>query len=372
MSQMPLFPRDPLMTSRMAGRGRLLAPLCAAMIAGCADPAVAPHVPAPPKDATTLFWRLENDHRAVNLSMAAPYDTLRIRAVPHDGAGRPLSLDGSLTFTSSEPARVRVSADGLIRAVAPGANVFVVSTLVADNVRHVDTTIVSVTASATPLKVARFSVQPVAPDSARWAVHHDWQTFVPGYTKMLPLRVEDATGARITGVAVRYTSSDPMLAPINATTGEIKSKRTGRAMFTAEATIHGKRWRDSVEFRFDWPVHAWAVAIDKAAPGAAPRIEFDPAIQRISKGGAVTFHNFSTSAIGITFDDPTNVVERQVLGCVIFPDQGGSGNIAPFGGGTPNLFLNCRSRRFPVPGVYTFRTTVGGGIGTIIVEDRDP
>lgn len=358
-------------------RGLRLAPLCAATIcaaavAGCVDDAVAPHVPAPPTDATALYWSLRNDHRAVTLSTVAPHDTLRVRAVPHDGAGRPLNLGGTLTYTSSQPARVQVSADGLIRAVAPGANVYVVSTLAAGNVRHVDTTVVNVTTHASPPTVALFSTQPVAPDSARWAIHFDFQTFVPGYDKRLPLQVRDAAGTPITGVAVRYTSSDPRLAPIGSFTGEIRSKRRGRATFTAEATIYGTKRTDSVEFHFDWPVHAWAIAWNRAAPGETPRVVFDPATQRISTGGAVMFINMTDSAMGIVFDDPTHVEERTTLGCVLLPDQGGSGNIAPVGGGPPNLLLNCRSRRFPVPGVYPFRSTVTGASGAIIVEDREP
>lgn len=369
--------RAPRMEGRVLRRDALLPWIGAAMLgavamAGCVDDALAPHVPAPPTDATPLYWSLRNDHRAVTLSTVAPYDTLRITAVPHDAVGRPLDLEGERTYTSTEPGRVQVSSDGLIRAVAPGVNVYVISTLAAGNVRHADTTVVNVTASASPPSVAFFSTRPVAPDSARWAVHFDWQTFVPGYDKRLPLRVTDANGAPITGVAVRYTSSDPSMVPIGSFTGEIKSKRRGRATFTAEATIFGTKWTDSVDFDFDWPVHAWVIAMDQAAPGEAPRVAFDPVTQRISRGGAVMFINMTESPAGIVFDDPTHVEERTTLGCVLLPDQGGSGNIAPFGGGPPNILLNCRSRRFPVPGVYPFQITPTGARGVIIVEDREP
>jgi plastocyanin len=168
---------------------------------------------------------------------------------------------------------------------------------------------------------------------------------------------------------VRYASSDPVLAPIHSFSGAITSKRLGRATYTAEATIYGTKWRDSVEFEFDWPAVGWAVAQNQAAPDEAPRVTFDPAVVRIGAGGTVLFSNFTTVALEVVFDDPTHVEERTTFGCPYFPDQGGGGNIASFGGGVPNPWLNCRSRRFPVPGVYTYRITPDGPTRTIIVEE---
>jgi hypothetical protein len=350
----------------------LVAPLCVAMFTGCLDDAVAPHVPAPPADATPLFWGLRNDHRAVTLSTAAPYDTLRIRAVPHDGAGRALSLEGAkVTYTSAQPSRAVVSDSGIIRAIAPGTNIYVISQLVVNNVRHVDTTVVNVTTHATPPAVALFSSAPVAPDSARWVMHHDELSLLPGFSKRLPLRIEDAAGRPITGVAVRYSSSDPVLAPIVPFTGEIKSKRLGRATFTAEATIYGTTWKDSVEFVFDWPPYS-AVSIYKhrqSSPDVPPSLYYDPTYVRIGKGGTVAFRSYAQMAVQVEFDDPTHVEERTTLRCAYAAvDPGGSGNIALFGDATISL-NHCRSRRFPVPGVYKFRVTPGGPTGTIVVEE---
>jgi hypothetical protein len=363
----------PIRASRTIGRARhrfsLLAPLYAALFAGCVDDAIAPHVPAPPTDVTPLFWYLRNDHRAVTLSTVAPYDTLRIRAVPHDGAGRPMSLEGELTYRSSQPARVEVSADGLIRAVTAGTNVYVISTFAAANLRHVDTTVVNVTTRASPAPVARFSVQPVPPDSTHWAIHHDVLASLPGYQKRPPLRVDDASGAPITGVAVRYTSSDPRLVPIHSFNGEIKSRRLGRATFTAEATIYGTTWRDSLELDFDWPPMGWVSMWNAAGQGAEPRIEPWPAIVRIKKGGTVVFSNDMPTTVGVVFDDPAQVVERTSLGCPSMVDPGGNGNIEPFNDSPYKGFQNCRSRRFPVTGVYTFRLTPSGATGKVIVEE---
>ena len=372
MTQMPSIIRAPHAVGRVLRRCLFLAPVCAAMLAGCVDDVVAPHVPARPADATPLYWSLRNDHRAVTLSIAAPHDTLRIRAVPLDGAGKPLILDGAATYTSSQPARVQVSADGLIRAIAPGTNVYVISSLASGNTRHVDTTIVTVTSLASPPAVGEFSVQPVPPDSARWTVFHNLLTLTPGYTKRLPLHVRDAAGNPIPGVAVRYTSSDPEQVPIGSFTGEIKAKGHGRATFAAEATIYGAKWVDSVEFAFDWPVATWMLVGNAAPPGAEPRLFADPSSVRIARGGTVTFMSLIEIPVGIEFDDPTNVEERTTLRCPVFPDMGGRGNIATFGGGPANFLLNCRSRRFPVPGEYTFRITPSGGTGRIVVEDRAP
>ena len=349
-------------------RRMLLAPLCVVIFAGCVEEPVAPHVPVPPKDATPLFWSLRNDHRAVTLSTVAPHDTLRIRAVPHDGAGRPLSLEGSVTYASTQPTRAVVSDAGLIRAIAPGTNIFVISTFVVGNVRHVDTTVVNVTTHASPSTAVRFSVQPVAPDSARWFV--EGAESLLGINKRLPLRIENAAGQPITGVAVRYTSSDPALVPINAFNGAIASKRLGRATFTAEATIYGTKWADSVEFEFDWMVYGYVQVIDQEnkSHGLPIRLGISPSIFRIGKGGAVAFQNSAGMPVGIVFDDPTHVEERTSLGCPLIVDVGGRGNIAPFGDAIFSL-AHCRSRRFPVPGVYTYRSTRDGATGTIIVEE---
>ena len=289
--------------------------------------------------------------------------------------GRPLDLEGTPTYVSSQPGYVLVSADGLVKAIAPRTNVYVIASLVAGNVRHVDTTVVNVTAVASPPTVAFFSVQPVAPDSTRWAIHQDPIGLIPGFVKQPPLRIQAAGGTPITGVAVRYTSSDPVLAPIHSFNGEIKSKRTGRVTFTAEATIYGTTWRDSVEYEFDWPAMGWAQVFSSAKAGEPPILYAAVPVIRIGKGGTVAFTNAVDIPVGIVFDDPTHVAATTSLQCPpaagLLP-QTGSGDIPPFGGGPLNLLKNCQSRRFPVPGVYTYRSTPAGATGTIIVEETAP
>jgi len=370
---MSVTTRFPRALDRALRRAVLLAPLGAALLAGCVDDTIAPHVPVSPQDATSLYWKLRNDHAAATLSTVAPYDTLRIRALPRDAMGRPLNLEGEITFTTSQPSRVQVSADGLVRAIAPGTNIVVVATLATGNLRHSDTTYVNVTTQVTPPTVGSFSAQPVPPDSARWTIHHDFLSFNPAYVKRLPLRIADANGKPITGLAVRYRSSDPVGVPINPTTGEIKSKRRGRYAFTAEATIYGKTWKDSVDFEFSWPVLAWIIPADRSGTAkGGSGIVLDPGSARIAQGGAVVFVPATEYPVGIVFDDPTHVEQTTGLGCVLFPDQGGRGDIAPFGGAPVNPFLNCRSRRFPVPGVYRFRTVPGDVRGEIHVEAAAP
>src|SRR4051812_21430714 len=87
--------------------GSVLALLLASTVLGCgSDDALS--APAAVTDGAQLYMALTLDHRAITLSTVPPYDTLRLTATPRNAAGAPLSLGDSITFTSSDPATVRV------------------------------------------------------------------------------------------------------------------------------------------------------------------------------------------------------------------------------------------------------------------------
>jgi plastocyanin len=120
------------------------------------------------------------------------------------------------------------------------------------------------------------------------------------------------------------------------------------------------------------------------APGPA----FEPNEIRVRPGGWVFWWNHSGQSAGVTFDDPTNVIEPTPV-CNAFetsPDFAfvipivypggfpcGSGNIPPF---HENIVdppvgdtYSFRIRQFPVAGVYNYRDPVTGATGRVVVTD---
>src|SRR5260221_10327275 len=65
---------------------------------------------------------------------------------------------------------VRVTAEGLVRAVSTTSGVSVIAELGVGPVRHADTAMVIVTNLSSPPLLASLSIHPVAPDSAIWSM----------------------------------------------------------------------------------------------------------------------------------------------------------------------------------------------------------
>src|SRR5690606_31567265 len=115
-----------------------------------------------------IFWRLELDQEAINLSLdqsRPEYHTYKLVATPLrlDGSTLPLTGDEQVQFESSDTNRVRVGADGWLtaRATTPTSSpVRVVASLRArpGPVTNADTVYVAVTEDVRPIE--SFSIQP--------------------------------------------------------------------------------------------------------------------------------------------------------------------------------------------------------------------
>ena len=321
------------------------------------DAAVAP---PPLVNDSNMYWALTLDQHAVTLSTVAPYDTIRLSATPRTFEGTALANLPAPTYTSLDLDRAVVSADGLVRVIKTGSRIPVVASLAVGNLRHADTAFFNVTSLATPPVLATFSIHPTPPDSAKTA---DSKTIVA--------QAATADGMAITGLSVYYTVSDPTTAMIDRVTGFLWKVRPGHVTVTATATAYGVTKTDTVTYVLGYPlIQLLTITAQKNASGQIVN-GFSPARLELGPGGSVFINNATGIPTDVTFDDPTNVAQDDVY-CGFSPSFCGSGNIAAWAKdpNDPSGITAVRLRRFPVPGTYTFHSTIFGTTGTIVVVDE--
>jgi len=339
-------------------------------------------------DPAQLFMALTIDHPAVNLSTAAGYNTLQLTATPRNALGEPMSGLSAPVFhldRDADSTTVTVTPTGLVTARAQtGDPVLVVAELrTGDNVRRVDTTFVTVTTNPTPPVLTTFSIDPVPPDSAIWAIRERraerqvpifWVFFSgiirnikvlqAGGALVLPQAL-DATDTPIVGLTVEYTSLDPTIATVDRRTGEAKPLRPGPVRIVARTTAYGVTKVDTATFMVTW---SFDQAISYNSNG-----ELVPSEVKIAPYGLVFwFNDGGAGDVDVTFDDPANVAKPFAGLCDFLTGRFGPG---PCGAGNfllpviPDLFdlSEVRVRQFPVPGDYPYHTSTGA-TGRIIVE----
>ena len=346
--------RRPARPSSWMVRGGAAAILAALL--GCGSDSVAP---TPTTDVSHFYWSLTLGQHAINLSTVAPYDTVRIAATPRKADGTPLTDTGvaAPTYRSTDPARVRVSRDGLLQAVSIGQAVAVIATLQVGNITHTDTALVYITNDAAPTAPAGFSIHPLPGDSTIWQANKLSNfTFAFAGTAIVP---HDSAGNPITGLGVYFQSSDTTVATINPTTGALDGNRPGQLSIIASTTAFGVVMADTILFTITMPV-SQLVAI-APPPNVNGDLVFAPSTVEIAAGGEIVWANYSLTPADVVFDDSTDVAE-DILICFC-----GSGNIAPIVGDS-TFGPGFSVRRFPVPGTYDYHTTApGGASGKIIV-----
>jgi plastocyanin len=347
--------RPPQWPSSWMVRGGAAAILAAVL--GCGSDSVAP---TPNTDVSRFYWSLTLDQHAINLSTVAPYDTVRIAATPREADGSALTDTdvAAPTYRSTDPARVRVDADGLLHAVSIGQAVAVIATLQVGNITHTDTALVYVTNDAAPAAPAGFSIHPLPGVSTIGQANMLSNfTFAFGGTTVVP---HDSAGNPITGLGIYFESSDTTVATISSTTGALDGNRPGQLSIIASTTAFGVVMADTIPFTITMPV-SQLVGIAPPSTNVNGNLIFDPSTVEIAAGGEIVWANYSLTPADIIFDDSTDVAE-DILICFC-----GSGNVAPIVGDStfgPGIVV----RRFPVPGTYDYHTTApGGASGKIIV-----
>ncbi|MBX6330254.1 MAG: Ig-like domain-containing protein [Gemmatimonadaceae bacterium] len=340
----------------------LAAALTIAVAGGCSDGALATR---PSADTSALYWSLTLDHRAVTLALTPPYDTVRLTAVPRNPWGAALDGLGPVTYTSTDLARVRVSADGVVQALADGTGVLVIASLQAGGVTHADTAVVDITSNPNPRPIASLSIHPVSPDSAKVAAQS-------AAGKQLTVRAFDVGSAPLSAL-VDFRSSDPAIATVDRNTGIVQGKRPGHVTIVASSTVYGATRADTLPFTIGEPVMYWIQVDRPAVAGAATATTFSPSKVTIGTGGTVMWTwRPDIPATDVTFDDPTNVAADTVgIFGPLHLGVSGPGNIPAVTTCTSDNPFGCfRSRTFPVPGVYTFHSTLTGASGQVTVVDE--
>lgn len=342
-------------------------------VAGCGglEP-VDPYQPI--TDPARLYQRLTLDHRAVNLALAEPYDTLQLTATPRNAAGAPMDGLPAPTFRSADTTLVWVSPEGLLQARQPALGVAVIAELAIEgNLRHADTAYVNVAATAPPTPDS-LTIDPVPPDSAVWGMLPlnalaGRVLFAIGpqiaFDPVLAPRVLDPSGTPIPDLIFEYESLDPSTVRVERWFGTVAVLRPGQAAIVVRSTVNGVALADTVIFKTTLPViNGFQI---QGAPGE--RSAFSPTEVTIRRNGYVFWTNLSWDSVEVTFDDPTHVLEIPQLCATLGGDFCLGGDIGRIEGSTNDFLLNTRGRRFPVPGTYIFRSTRTGNTGRVIVLD---
>jgi len=339
----------------------------------------------PETDGAKLYGSLTLNHRAINLSTAAPYDTIRLTATPRNLRGEPLEGLPAPTFRSSDTVAVWVTPDGLVQArAATGGAQVIAEVVTGDNVRHADTAYVKVTSNPTPPKLASFSIAPESPEDSVWFMTSstmNWAYVAYGllqaagisFEPILPLRALDSDGNPVLGLEVDYVSLAPANISLDRRSGTVQSVfgPPGKVTLIARTTAYGVAKADTTTVTVVAPMfHGFVLLEDEEG------FRIEPTEVTLRAGGYVSWFNVSTTgtAVGITFDDPTDVEIAADL-CTAFggfmPAFCEDGDIAPFFDEIPSL--SVRYRQFLEPGIYEFKTTVSGLKGRIrVIADDQP
>lgn len=294
------------------------------------------------QDPQDLFWKLQLDHHAINLSLdqsKPEYYTHKLVATPLRLDGTPLPSEDLPTFVSSDTNRVKVSADGVLTAravTAADAPVRVIATLTTGRgpVTNVDTAYVTVTNQVE--EVESFSIQPLRSNLGI------------GYDTIMAARILDSNGDPISGLRVAYSSSLPKVASYSPD-GLVMPMTQGKAMLRASMLAYGKEFRDSVELTVGEP-EVYHVHVNYYVNEEGKNVMYaDPAELTIKAGQGVSWGSATGVLLGIVFDDPTNVGPS--------PVDGASGNLGL------SVGVNGRwIRMFNVPGTYEY-TVMGSSAG---------
>ncbi len=380
-------------------------------LTGCGSLEPVPVAEAPITDATQLYTRLTLNYPAVTLSTEPGYNTVQLTAIPRAAAGNAMPDLLTPTYRSSDTTRVRVTADGLVTAVAVTAGTDVTVSVTLGRLTRVAKARIKVTTMAEPPRLASLSIHPTSDDDSTIV---SWQPYatsgdlvlsvaglIPSVSNILSLQptMTDENGVPIVNLPVAYTALDPDIGRIvsDEFSGEVMFLRPGQVRLVAETMAYGISKTDTVTYTVTLPI-LYTVGVQGST---ARPLDFTIADSerawpplsdiRIAPYGMVIWQwstsgpvgtDPATDTVDVTFDDPTNVREAPSVVCntVYFlffarGGCGGTGNVLippmiPGGGGLAQI-STMQIRQFPVPGIYPYHSTRLGVSGRVIVTN-DP
>jgi hypothetical protein len=317
---------------------------------------------APPSLASDgTFWAVRLSDRAVNLSVAAPTNTMQITATPVDVEGHPLvGVTAHPTFQSLG-GEVTVSPTGLITGVAPVTGLRVAARLTVGNVTRIDTVIVNVTSTAPTSIPAVLSIAPIAPDSAKWSFNLIDKSIIP----------RDEHGDPLAGLAVAYTASNDAVAFMNPGTnfdpvfgvihvGLFHAVAPGTTRVAASTYAYGVRLSDTVTYTVGWPTFQLINVTTRLVPGGTgTETAFGLPGITIGVGGQVAFSTalLSDTAHIAVEPSPGGIPPFCTRAPAALPPQSVLATICLFPGGA---------------GTYVYRALQGSASGTITVKAGSP
>ena len=334
------------------------------------------------RNGAQAYWALQLDQHAVNLATIAPSNTVQLHAVPLTEAGAGLTDSGSVHFRASDSS-VTVDATGFVTAhfATRGGSTKVIASFTTQGVTLTDTVFFQVTDTVPQHPLTTFSMQPVAGDSAKRAYSTDNAIFI------WPVTARDAAGNTLCNqhacaLQVYYTSSNPTVATINRSSGQVAIFDTGNVVFTATTLAYGVVRRDSVQFRMGAPVTGRIfIRLDTLSDGRMVPTFHASHRMLFGIGAAIEFLNYTPQAVDVVFDDSTAVApdaadDANLPGYYLGNPPTSGGNITMFGGDTTSdvcinfgdypdcgndIYLhyqNVRFRTFPRAGTVRFHSSL--------------
>jgi hypothetical protein len=332
----------------------------------------------PTSEGLRPYWALQLNHKAITLGLNSEVDTLRLVATPLAPDNSTLDDIGVITFTSSNTDVVTVGEDGLITGLAPTAGVTIVATMSAQGVTHADTAMVAVTEDPGALRLASFSIDPIPPDSAKFAAGG---TYTEAFRNLTPTLL-DTDGNPIEGVPIHFQSLDMTTALVESWSSSITGLRPGYFDIAARTTVYGEQFVDTLRYRIGYPgvvrpkMYGTMYAYITYQVGT-----FAPRVMRVGTG-AVMELEYAMGGYGlmadVVFDNPAVVAAvPEQPSCVNYEIAcEDAGNIEPFGPPEPLVDYTdydknrSRARRLTQPGIYNLSSATWGTTATIIVEDE--
>src|SRR5690606_34328034 len=272
-------------------------------------------------DPRELFASVTFEHRAINLSTAAPYDTFRLTVMPRNALGEPMSGLPAPTFESSDTTRVQVTPEGLLRArraTDRGRPVEIVAKVIAENnIAHADTAIVHVTADPNPPGIQALRI---APDSASMLEVHLPTQGLGIYSllhlaagmpldevirlmgmALIPQFFDESRRLIISGadfIAVAFRSSNPDAPAVHPWRGELHPYRLEHARSVARSVVYGVEVSDSVDVQVVLPTRVGITIIEDEQGN----LSLEPKEVALSPNATVLWYNTSERPVDIIFD----------------------------------------------------------------------
>jgi uncharacterized protein YjdB len=220
--------------------------------------------------------------------------TVQLTATPRDAAGNPLT-GRTVTWESSAPGIATVDANGRVTAVAPGT-----ATIRATSEGRTGTSTITVTAPP-PAPVASVTV---TPPTAEVQV---------GGTVQLTATPRDAAGNPLTGRAVTWVSSAPLVATVDAN-GRVTALLPGTA--TIRATSEGQTGTSTI-------------TVTPVPPAPVASVTVSPPTAEVQVGGTVQLTATPRDAAGNPLTGRTVTWESSAPGIATVDANGRVTAVAP-------------------------------------------